>query len=272
MQFRKVENYELTDERKERIDAINGKKRDIFGKLVKIQTDMRLAGSCVNELTTIDNRLNGFLNVRSLGDWDVKEYFTQSRDYTSLKFRIDSGVTKYDEKGMGHSGTPTGFLAKATNNTLMHFSWVPPYPIPSGSTDFFWEVVWRQSGEKGEPVVNFKVPNEDLWLSASSASSTTLVPWPSGTLWIENPALMFQLFGTLQNCKIGSVQVNFKVNDGAYLRAIAPLKASGLSRGLEPEKGVPVSASGADGIPNITWTLTYISGGTFTASGEHARV
>lgn len=261
MRFRKVENYELTDERKERTDAINGKKRDILGKLVKIQTDMRLAGSCVNELTTIDNRLNGFLNVRSLGDWDVKEYFTHSRDYTSLKFRIDSGVTKYDEN-------PTGFLARATNDKLLHFNWMQ-------HTDGDWEVISRDlERPKGEPVVQFKVPNKDLWVSAKGASGAlTLVPWPSGTLWNENPALLFGLFGTLHNCKIGSVQVNDEhTYDGAYLRGIAPLRAKPTQPSLAPEKGVPVSASGADNYPGITWTLTYISGGTFTASGEHARV
>ena len=88
-----------------------------------------------------------------------------------------------------------------------------------------------------------------------------------------NPNLLFGLFGTLHNCKIGSVQVNDEhTNDGAYLRGIAPLRAKPTQPSLAPEKGVPVSASGADNYPGITWTLTYISGGTFTASGEHARV
>ena len=125
MRFRKVEKYELTDEqqRKERTDALNGTKQEILGKLVKIQTDMRLAGTCVNKLTTISERLNGFLNVRSLGDWDVKEYFTHSRDYTSLRFRIDSGVTMYKEKGPLEVGVldvdATGYMAMAANNTLM---------------------------------------------------------------------------------------------------------------------------------------------------------
>ena len=150
----------------------------------------------------------------------------------------------------------------------MHFNW------PPGKPECIWEIVWRESGDKGEPVVNFKVPNQDLWMSAVSASSTPVVPWPSGTLWNENPALLFGLFGTLHNCKIGSVQVNTQYGDGAHLRAIGPLRAPTLTSPLAPQNGVPISANGADGIHNgnRTWTLTYISGGSYTASGEHARV
>ena len=62
MRSRKVEKYILDEQqRKERTDAINQKKRDILGKLSQIQMDMRLAGTYLNELTKIEDKLDGFI-------------------------------------------------------------------------------------------------------------------------------------------------------------------------------------------------------------------